>query len=124
MPLHPSVAQHIPKIRELAEEYGVARLEIFGSAMTDRFDPVKSDVDFIVHYPEGYEYGYFLKRFQDLEDDISRELNRPAQLVMTSALKNEYFRQTADRTRMTIYDDSESRDGASGHSEILPVHHR
>lgn len=124
MPLHSSVAQHIPRIRELAEEYGVAKLEIFGSAMTDAFDPERSDVDFIVHYPDGYDFGYFLGRFQDFEADISQTLDRPAQLVMTSALNKDSFRQSADKTRFTIYDASESGDRPSGHPEILSVHHR
>ncbi len=103
MALHPHVAQHIPKIRELAEAYGVDRLEIFGSANTPHFDPSRSDVDFLVHYAPGYDFGYFLSRFLDLEDDLARILGRPAQLVMTSALKKESFRNNASRTRTIIY---------------------
>lgn len=63
MALHPHVAQHIPKIRELAEAYGVDRLEIFGSANTPHFDPSRSDVDFLVHYAPGYDFGYFSAAF-------------------------------------------------------------
>lgn len=36
--IHPAVAQHIPAIRNLCREFGVEKLEIFGSAVTDRFD--------------------------------------------------------------------------------------
>jgi predicted nucleotidyltransferase len=52
MALHPDVAIHLDEIRAAAERYGVAKLEIFGSANTPRFDPQRSDVDFLVHYPD------------------------------------------------------------------------
>jgi predicted nucleotidyltransferase len=119
MALHPSVAQHIPKIRELAKTYGVDKLEIFGSSMTEAFDPEKSDVDFIVHYPDGYEFGSFLKRFLDLEEDLSAVLHRPAQLVMTSALKHERFCRNANRTRTLIYDRVEADQRDRRHQEVL-----
>ena len=35
-------------IGELCRRYGVRRLVLFGSAVTDRFDPSRSDVDFLV----------------------------------------------------------------------------
>lgn len=124
MALHPSVAQHLPKIRELAEEYGIDKLEIFGSSMTDAFDPERSDVDFIVHYPDGYEFGSFLKRFLDLEEDLSEVIHRPAQLVMTSALKHERFRQNANRTRMLIYDSAKPDQRDRRHQEVLSASSR
>jgi len=40
-------------IRALARAYGVARLELFGSAATDDFDAGRSDVDFLATYPDG-----------------------------------------------------------------------
>lgn len=122
MSIHPSVAQHIPRIRELAEEYGVAKLEIFGSAMTDAFDVERSDVDFIVHYPEGYSFGYFGKNLFDLEDNLAKTLGRPAQLVMTSALEKNYFRETANATRTTIYVGEASETTVVGNTHAMSVH--
>ncbi|MCA9833254.1 MAG: nucleotidyltransferase domain-containing protein [Thermomicrobiales bacterium] len=106
MALHHLVAMHLEEIREISEKYGIEKLEIFGSAMTEAFDPARSDVDFIVHYPDGYEFGFFLSRYQDYEDELAAALGRPAQLVMTSALRNASFKTEADKTRMEIYDAS------------------
>lgn len=122
MALHPSVAIHLNDIRAAAERYGVAKLEIFGSANTPRFDPDRSDVDFLVHYPPGYEYGSFGKRLFDLEEEIAGILGRPAQLVMTSALRKQHFRESADETRITIYESSTVDAVASGRPDPLPVH--
>ena len=122
MALHPSVAIHLNDIRAAAERYGIAKLEIFGSAMTPAFDLERSDVDFIVHYPPGYDYGIFLKRLQDFEDELATILGRPAQLVMTSALRKESFRQNADVTRKMIYAAPEFDQRAFGHQETLSGH--
>jgi predicted nucleotidyltransferase len=32
--IHPAVADHLDEIIEICKEYGVARLELFGSAVT------------------------------------------------------------------------------------------
>lgn len=103
MTLHPIVAAHLEEIRSTSEEYGLEALEIFGSAMTDAFDPERSDVDFIVHYPEGYDYGPFGSRLFEFEERLSAILDRPAQVVMTKALRDPLFRACADQTRTVIY---------------------
>lgn len=122
MAMHPAVEQHLDEIRELAARYGVEKLEIFGSAMTPEFDEERSDVDFIVHYPPGYDYGVFLKRYLDLEEAISRLLNRPAQLVMTSALRKESFRRNAGTTRKVIYVTPGPDSGTADYPELRSTH--
>ena len=51
------IAEHLEAIRALCREYGVLRLEVFGSVCTPEFDPERSDVDFLVEYPEDYDFG-------------------------------------------------------------------
>ena len=55
--MHPLIDQHREAIHDLCRAYGVARLELFGSAATDACDPDRSDLDFIVAYPLGYGFG-------------------------------------------------------------------
>jgi predicted nucleotidyltransferase len=105
--MHPLVEAHLDEIRSICRGFGVSKLELFGSAATDAFDPDRSDVDFIAHYPDGYDYGPWLGRFQDLERALAAELGRDVDLVMTSALKNRWFAREAAKTRMVIYDASE-----------------
>ena len=121
MAMHPAVEKHLDDIRAAAERYGVEKLEIFGSAMTPEFDPERSDIDFIVHYPPGYDYGVFLKRYLDLEDELKEILERPVQLVMTSALKKESFRRNAGATRTLIYVATRPDSGTPGHQKIFPA---
>lgn len=99
----PLVAQHLEAIRALCREYGVARLEIFGSATTDAFDPATSDVDFIVDYPPDYEFGLWLTRYFELKERLEALLDRPVDLVMVGAMRNPYFIRSANESRRLLY---------------------
>jgi predicted nucleotidyltransferase len=105
--IHPLVAQHIPEIQQLCREFGVTKLEIFGSAVTDAFDPERSDVDFIVTYPDDYDFGPWIGKLFDMEEQLSLLLDRNVDLVMLSALKNKWFRREAEKTRTVIFDTSQ-----------------
>lgn len=110
--IHPTVARHLDEVRRLARDYGVARLELFGSAATTSFDETRSDVDFLVEYPSGYDFGLWLSRFQELEEELARVLGRNVHLVMTSALNNPGFAAEAAQTRTVIHDDRTIVDAA------------
>lgn len=105
--MNPLIEQHRDALRALACEYGVLRLEIFGSACTPAFDPAESDIDFLVAYPKDYDFGPWLSRLQDLEDALAEVLGRRVDLVTASALRNRWFRREADKTRTVIYDASQ-----------------
>jgi predicted nucleotidyltransferase len=101
------LAEHLEAIRALCREYGVARLEVFGSLCTPEFDPERSDIDFLVEYPPDYDFGPWLTRYFALEETLAHQLGRKVDLVMTSALNNKWFRREANKTRMVVYDASQ-----------------
>jgi uncharacterized protein len=105
--MHPIVADNLDAIRALAREYGVLRLEVFGSVCTDEFDPERSDVDFLVEYPKDYEFGPWVGKLFALERALATVVGRRVDLVMTGALRNPWFRREADKTRRVIYDASQ-----------------
>ena len=47
-PMQTSLASQLPSIAKLCERYGVAQLELFGSAAGPDFKPEGSDFDFLV----------------------------------------------------------------------------
>ena len=100
----------------LCRQFGVRRLELFGSANTVGFNPGRSDLDFLVEFPAGYEFGPWLSRLVELEEKLENLFGRPVHLVMTPALKNPWFRHEARKTREPIYDASEISEVASRHS--------
>lgn len=81
---------------------GVQRIELFGSATGPDFDPAHSDLDFLVTFQElgsdQYADAYF-----GLLEDLEALFQRPVDLVVASAIKNPYFRQSVEFTRTLIY---------------------
>lgn len=101
--IHAAVAQHIPAIHDLCRAFGVQKLEIFGSAVTDRFDPDRSDVDFLVTYPEGYDFGPWGQRVFELQDALAALLGRNVDLVMNDAPRNPRFIAQLNRSKREIF---------------------
>jgi len=97
------VEQHLEAINALCREYGVLRLEIFGSATTDEFDPERSDIDFIVEYPDDYDFGLWLTRYFEFKRRLEDTLGYPVDLVMVGAMRNPYFIESANESRQLLY---------------------
>jgi uncharacterized protein len=82
-------------LRDLCLSCHVRRLDLFGSAVTDRFDPLHSDLDTLVTFdhlsPGRYADAYFALK-QGLEDLFGRDVD----LVTGPALENPYFRREVE----------------------------
>ena len=89
-------------IENLCRQFGVNRLEVFGSATGDGFDPGRSDVDLLVRFepcpPEDHADRYFglLSALRDL-------LGREVDLLEIDALSNPYLIREIDATRTLVY---------------------
>jgi uncharacterized protein len=95
-------ADYAEVVAELCRRHGVVRLELFGSAATGADDPVRSDLDFLVEFeplPEGKYADAYFGLFEGLEALFHRHID----LVVASAIKNRYFRESVDRTKTLLY---------------------
>lgn len=97
------VEDNLPAIRELCREFGVARLELFGSAARGDFDPERSDVDFLVEYAPETDLGPWLKRFFELRERLEALLGRPVDLVMAGALRKPWVIEWVNEDRQLVY---------------------
>jgi predicted nucleotidyltransferase len=99
----PLIEEHLEEIAALCREFGVARLEVFGSAATGAFDPERSDVDFLVEYAPETDLGPWIGRHFDLRDRLAEVFGRPVDLVMARAPRNPYVRRSIDASRRLLY---------------------
>ena len=67
------------RIIELCKKYTVKELSAFGSVLRDDFRP-DSDVDFLVVF-EHDDYGPWMSKMTDLEEELSSVLGREVDLV-------------------------------------------
>ena len=70
----------------LCRRYGVARLEVFGSAARETdFDPSRSDADFLVTFRPNARND--LAGFSDFKEALEQLLGRPVDLVEREAIE-------------------------------------
>jgi predicted nucleotidyltransferase len=91
------------EIAALCERYGVKRLDLFGSAAGDGFDPEASDLDFVVSF-ERRDPPDLFDRYFGLEEDLEALFGRGVDLVMEGALlKNPDFAEGISGERVSLY---------------------
>jgi predicted nucleotidyltransferase len=95
------VADRKEEIVALCKKHGIVRLELFGSAATGKFDPEKSDLDFI------YDLGVYgpdvVERFFNFANELEQLFGRHVDLLMYGPIKNPYLKISVDRSRELIY---------------------
>ena len=98
--MHPTIRARRAELDTLCRRHRVQRLELFGSAATERH--AIGDLDFLVEFealdPGGYADAYF-----GLLEDLEHLFGRSVDLVMTSAVTNPYFLENIARSRTEIY---------------------
>ncbi len=90
-------------LEALCRTHRVRRLELFGSAAQGKFDPLQSDLDFLVVFeplsPAAHADSYFglLAALQDL-------FQREVDLVEAEAITNPYFKRAlVSSVRQVLY---------------------
>ena len=94
---------HIGQINQLCRANGVGRLFAFGSAVSDKFNPEKSDLDFLVKVNEAdpLKKGRYL---MNLWDSLGALFNRKVDLLTPESLRNPYLIKSIDRSKVLIYE--------------------
>ncbi len=101
--MHPAIADKRKKLTDLCRRYGVARLEVFGSAAraTD-FDPKTSNADFLVEF-DPCRAPVTLDRYFDFRDALRDALGRPVDLLEPLVIRNPYLRAAIEQSRELVY---------------------
>jgi uncharacterized protein len=96
------VESNLPAVRALCVRFDVRRLDLFGSAATGRFDPARSDLDFLVEFDKppsgGFSNGYF-----GLLEQLEALFHRKVDLVTEASLENPYRRRRIEAEKINLY---------------------
>ena len=103
--MNPIVSDRMEDLARLCEERRVARLDVFGSAVTGEFDPETSDLDFLVTFRDPADEGELHKRF-DLAHALEDLFGRKVDVVPERSITNPYFRANVEDTREPVYPQS------------------
>jgi predicted nucleotidyltransferase len=97
------IEEHIDEIAQLCQQYGVRKLELFGSACRGEFDPETSDLDFVAEFVDRQNVSY-LDRFLDFADAIEALMGRKIDLVTSTSSMSPHFRRELNNCRTVVYE--------------------
>jgi hypothetical protein len=100
--MHAAILSRRGDIQALCRQFGVKRLDLFGSAAEGEFDRSCSDFDFLVDLGE-QQPGAYADAYFGLMESLERLLGKPIDLVTEPSLTNPYLRRNIEGTRRLIY---------------------
>jgi len=96
------IQQHVQELASLCQKHHVLRLELFGSAVTGKFDTGASDLDFLVEFLPLQE-GQYADAYFDLLFELQDLFGRDVDLVTANSIKNPYFIQAINQQKELLY---------------------
>ncbi len=90
----------LKKVSELAIEYQINEVYLFGSSLRDDFN-IDSDIDILIAFKDDVHYSYF--DLCDLQEKFEALFHRKIDLVEKEGLINPYRRSEILRTARLIY---------------------
>jgi predicted nucleotidyltransferase len=99
--MHPLIESNRETIAELCRRHGVTRLEVFGSAVRDDFDLVRSDVDVLAEFNDETRASF--GNYLDFKDALERLFGRSVDVICAGAVRNPYVRAEIERSKVPLY---------------------
>lgn len=93
---------HGDEIAAVCARLGVERLDAFGSAVREDFDPGKSDLDFVVRFAGPHGRGY-ADRYLALAEALEKLFARPVDLLTERSVRNPILQRVISAERRTVY---------------------
>lgn len=90
------------EVAALCHKFHVNKLELFGSAATDRFDETSSDLDFLVQFAPCTPRQHY-ERFFGLLESLEGLFSRRVDLIEIGSLRNPFLIDRINESRALIY---------------------
>ena len=98
----PLIEERRAEIAALCRQFHVRRLDVFGSAARGDFDPVRSDLDFVVAF-EPQPYGGRYRAYFGLKGALENLFARRVDLLTEESVRNPYLRESIEQGRRLLY---------------------
>lgn len=96
------IHDNIQKLFALCRKYKVKKLYVFGSILTPRFNE-HSDVDLLVDFNSEIDHNTYADNYFDFYHALKSLFGRDVDLVDETAVKNPYFKEELNETKLLIY---------------------
>jgi len=102
--MQPIIEQRLPEVAALCRRFHVRRLDVFGSAARDDFEPEPSDIDFLVEFDRAHPEALSFKTYFDLKESLEALFGRAVDLVEPGALRNPYLKASIESSRERVFE--------------------
>jgi len=99
--MHDIITDNIHRIRKVCEQQHIQSLFAFGSVCGNRFNDL-SDIDLLVSF-KSMDYGDYADNYFQTAERFEEIFQRPVDLVTEKSLKNPFFIQTVNQTKVMLY---------------------
>jgi predicted nucleotidyltransferase len=100
--MHPLIATRSDSIAALCRQYGVRRLDVFGSLLRDDFNEDSSDIDLVVELDPA-PVGANIDRYFGLKHALEALFARPVDLVELGSMPNTRLKRLIERSKVPVY---------------------
>lgn len=100
---NPLIQNKLNDINRLMKQYHIKRAYLFGSSVKDTFNET-SDIDVLVDVDDNIEPVKLGGYLWDLQFDLEKLLDRKVDLLTSRSLKNPYFINEVNATKLLIYE--------------------
>lgn len=99
--IHPTMQDHLSKIKAVLQDNKVQRAYLFGSVCTENFTD-KSDIDIVINFQEGLDPLVRGELWWNVYFSLEDILKRPIDLLIENSIENPYLKRELERTMQEI----------------------
>ena len=102
--MQPIIEQRLPQVKRLCRRFHVRRLELFGSAARDDFDPERSDFDFLVEFDRRHPETLSLRTYFGLKEGLEALFGRSVDPVEPGAIRHPFLKRSINSSREIVFE--------------------
>ncbi len=97
------LSDNLDKVIQTLKKHKVKKAYAFGSVCSPAFNE-ESDIDILISFDGQEPFEGYSENFWELEDELKRILKREIELVPEHTLRNKYFIDRLNKTKIPLYE--------------------
>ncbi|MEM6805929.1 MAG: nucleotidyltransferase domain-containing protein, partial [Bacteroidota bacterium] len=103
--MNPELKKHTEQLKAICRKYRFSKLWVFGSVLSTAFQK-NSDIDFLYDLNhKSLDGKTSIEYFFAFQEEVEHLLGRPIDLVWYPGIRNPYFKEEVDESKILIYEE-------------------
>ena len=98
------ISEHIDELTKICESLNIKRMNVFGSAVSGKFNK-ESDIDFLIKFSEELTGDQYAENYFKLHYKLKELFNREIDIITEPTLSNPFFIESINNSKQLIYED-------------------